>query len=908
MKKLHYIFFLSFLVLGNLSLYAQEKPVFVGATEGIKEYHLKNGLDVLLIPDATQSNAVVNIVYNVGSRHEGYGEKGMAHLLEHMLFKSTKNLGDIKKMLSEKGGTANGTTWYDRTNYYEIFPASDENLKWFIEMESDRMINATILQSDLDKEFSVVRNEFEIGENDPSGILMERIISTAFLWHNYGNSTIGSKEDIERVKADRLRVFYEKYYQPDNATLIVSGKFDESKALEYIGKYFAPIPKPTRIIDKTYTLEPAQDGERYVELVRSGDIQIAGAVYHTAPFASKDYAALDALIEILTSDPSGYMYKDLIETQKAASVSAWQPTTRDASYAYFSIEVPKDKNLDEAKNAFLNSLNKIATTKYTQEDLNRAKTKLMKDLENLQNNTLYLTINLTEIIGAGSYKLGFLYRDNVEALTLDDINRVAKNYFKNNNRTYGVFIPGENQDRVKTEEMDDEAIAKLTKDYKGREVEEENLSFETTIKNVVDHTTEGNLENGFKYAVLKKPIKGKKVIATLVFPVGDLKSLSDKSEIGELMGELLTAGTKSMTKEQIKDQLDKTKTNLMMGFGGQNFYISINTYQEYLSSTFDLIKQLLTDSTFPEAELSKKVLELKTMYEAYKNDPQSLAFNEVERLTSNYPKSHPYYTPTYDEKIASYGKVTRAQIVDFYNNMIGANHGYGTVVGDVDAASVKAMLESTFGKWNSKSPYQMIDSEYFASTTKTQRFDTPDKENAAAVGKINIKVKRDNPDYPALVLADQVLGSGGFLTARIPTRLRENEGISYGAGSFLNVSRKYESSSWGVYSFFNPTKVDVVESAIKDEINKAFKDGFTKEEMTKTITSWKNERKTSLGMDSYLATLINTHLFFGNPLEEFDTLEQQVDKLSVDDVNKVMKKYIDPSKLTLIIAGDFSKK
>lgn len=164
---------------------------FVTQVEGIKEYKLPNGLQVLLVSDQSQSNVVVNIVYNVGSKHEGYGEKGMAHLLEHMLFKSTKNLGDIKKMLSDKGGRANGTTYYDRTNYYEVFPSSDENLRWSLEMEADRMINATIKQEDLDKEFSVVRNEFEIGENDPSGVLMERVISAGYLWHNYGKSTIG---------------------------------------------------------------------------------------------------------------------------------------------------------------------------------------------------------------------------------------------------------------------------------------------------------------------------------------------------------------------------------------------------------------------------------------------------------------------------------------------------------------------------------------------------------------------------------------------------------------------------------------------------------------------------------------------------------------------------------------------
>jgi zinc protease len=269
-------------------------------------------------------------------------------------------------------------------------------------MEADRMVNATILQSDLDKEFSVVRNEFEIGENSPSGVLMERIISAAYLWHNYGNSTIGSKEDVERVKAVTLRKFYEKYYQPDNATLIVAGKFDEKKALEYIAQYFSTIPKPARVLETPYTVEPAQDGERFVELKRAGDSKVVGALYHTVPYADKDYAALDALQEILTADPSGYLYKAMIDSHKAASVYAYQPLVRDASYMYFGLDIPADKDLKTTENDFRAELDKIATIKYTEQDVARAKAKILKQIENIKNNTIGYAVNLTEIVGAGT--------------------------------------------------------------------------------------------------------------------------------------------------------------------------------------------------------------------------------------------------------------------------------------------------------------------------------------------------------------------------------------------------------------------------------------------------------------------------------------------------------------------------
>ena len=226
---------------------ALPKGVERGASvEGITEYRLPNGLRVLMFPDQSKQTVTVNVTYLVGSKHENYGETGMAHLLEHLLFKGTPKHTNIPQELTEHGTRPNGSTWLDRTNYFETFAATDENLKWALDLESDRMINSFIAKKDLDSEMTVVRNEFELGENSPGGVLIERMFSTAYLWHNYGKSTIGARSDIENVPIERLQAFYKRYYQPDDAVLLVAGKFDEAKTLELVNQYFAPIPKPSR--------------------------------------------------------------------------------------------------------------------------------------------------------------------------------------------------------------------------------------------------------------------------------------------------------------------------------------------------------------------------------------------------------------------------------------------------------------------------------------------------------------------------------------------------------------------------------------------------------------------------------------------------------------------------------------
>src|ERR1700723_237304 len=292
-----------------------EKKATLG---GITEYDYPNGLRVLLFPDASSPKITVNMTYLVGSRHEGYGETGMAHLLEHMNFILSTHDRNIKKELTDHGAQWNGTTDYDRTNFFETVTASDENLQWALGLEAERMVNMRMEKPLLDTEMTVVRNEFERGENSAPNVLEERVIATMYLWHNYGKAVIGSRADIERVPIDRLAAFYKKYYQPDNAVLVIAGQFDESKALAIVAQTCGAIPRPTRKLDETYTVEPAQDGERYVELRRVGTNQGIMVAWHAPALSHPDSAALEVLGGIMSGDGgTGRLYKALADNKKA---------------------------------------------------------------------------------------------------------------------------------------------------------------------------------------------------------------------------------------------------------------------------------------------------------------------------------------------------------------------------------------------------------------------------------------------------------------------------------------------------------------------------------------------------------------------------------------------------------------
>jgi zinc protease len=893
----------------NLSTATPGKaPVFVTSVEGVKEYRLSNGLQILLIPDAAQTNVIVNVVYHVGSRQEGYGETGMAHLLEHMMFKGSKKFSNIKQTIADKGAFANGTTWYDRTDYFEVLPATDSNLTWALNMESDRMVNSLMRNEDLQKEFTVVRNEFEADENYPEDILQERVVSTMYLWHNYGKETIGSKEDIEKVPIGNLKLFYQKYYQPDNATLIVGGKFDEAKTLKMIASYFGSIVKPSRIIQLPYTVEPPQDGERYVELRRNGDISYIGMAYHTPAFSDKDFSANQAVINILTNDPSGIFYKALVETKLATKISGGANILYDPGFTYYSCDVPKNKSVDSAKNAFLITANNLPSTMLTEEDLTRAKNGLLKDLSNVQNNTVNFCIELAEEIGAGDWRLFFINRDRIEGLTLGDVQQVLKKYYLPSNRTYGVFYPdvNANKERVTVGLRPD--VNTLVMGYKGKSTKVQTETFVATIDNIKKNTSYGSLSNGFKYALLKKPTKGDKIYVTLILKLGDEKSLTDKNIIPQLTARMLKKGTATKSKKEINDLLDKIKTSIDISANAASVNVTVNTDKDNINAALDLLADLLLHPSFDENEFNKMLLDMKGEIEANSSDPQYVASSALSKKTSLYPKGHPLYPESNEEELQDLQTASLSNVIAFYKDFYGANNGFSAVVGNFDPASVKSFFEKNLSSYNSKQPYAEIEEKYFDIKGSMETIEIKDKTNAVCFGLINVPLKQDDPDYVALDMANEMLGGGTFLSSRIPQRLRESEGMSYGAGSYLNFNYKFRASAWGLYAIFNPMYKNRLDSALHDEIAKTLQGGFKEEEYKKSLTSWVEQRKTVLGLDENLSFRIASYMAQGKDLNFFTEYENKARKLTLDQVNAALRKYIVPDKITMVYAGDFNKK
>jgi zinc protease len=874
------------------------------SVEGMTEYNLKgNGLKILLFPDQTKQTVTVNITYLVGSRHEGYGETGMAHLLEHMAFKGTPTHKDIPAEMKQHGAQFNASTWLDRTNYFETVNATDENLNWALELESDRMMNSYVAKKDLDSEFSVVRNEFESGENDPSGILYERVMSTAFLWHNYGKSTIGNRSDIENVPIENLQAFYHKFYRTDNAVLLVAGKFDADKTLKLIDKYYSGIKKPATPLPTTWSTEPTQDGERNVSLKRVGDLQVASAGYHVPAGSHPDFTGISIIAESLVDNPSGRLYKNLVSTNKAAAVSNISFQTKDPGFVYFSTDVRKEGNLEEAKTILLKTLDDLATNPLSEEEVKRTKSQILKQIEQQFRDSRYTGMLMSEYIATGDWRLFFISRDNLEKVTAADVARVAKAYFKPSNRTIGLFMPEPKSDRAEIPSTPD--VSAMVEGYKGKALMDEGEVFDPSATNIESRVKRG-VAGLVKYAFLTKKTRGNTVNANLTLRFGDEKSLAGKRILAYVAGQMLKKGTAKQSEQQIKDVLDNLKASVSISASKDKASISIETIRDNLPAVLKLVTEMLKESTFPEKEFTELRQELLADSEQQLSDPDALANTAMERHMNPYPKGDIRYNMTLQEEIEALKALKVEDIRKFYKDFYGASDATVSIIGEFDDAKAKQIITEGLGAWKSPMAYKRIESKYFETKAANEVIKTPDKANAIFLAGLNIPLNDTDPDYASTWMGNYILG-GGSLSNRLANRIRQKDGLSYGVGSYFIVESLDKSGMFGAQAIYAPENAAKLEAAFKEEVAKLLKDGITQQELDEAKNSIKQSRVITRSNDKQLVGKLNAYLFLNRTMQWDINYEAQMMKLTVDDVNKALRKAISLDKISLFKGGDFDK-
>ena len=886
---------------------SDENIMKVTEVEGISEYVLENGVRVLLFPDASKEVVTVNMTVFVGSRHEGYGEAGMAHLLEHMLFKGTPSNPDIPKALKDRGAgrSMNGTTWMDRTNYYETLPATGDNLEFAIQLEADRLVNSKILGEDLESEMTVVRNEFESGENSPFRVLMQRIQAAAYEWHNYGQTTIGNRSDIERVPVVKLRQFYRKFYRPDNVMVIVAGKFEDKEALGYLKKYFGVLSNPEAPLDDTYTTEPAQDGERTVVVRRVGETQLVGNAYHIPSGSHPDYAAAKALVYILSDQPSGRLYRGLVETEVATSVYALANGFAEPGLFMTLAEVPGTGSIEQARLKMTDIVeHSFREDPVTEQEVKRAVQQILKSRELEASDSDQIAISLSDWAAQGDWRLYFLYRDAIEALTPAEVQSVADKYFVRNNRTTGLFIPSEESDRVSIPEAPD--IAEILKNYKGREAVAAGEQIDPDPTAIEARTLRGKLTGGLEYAFLPKKTRGETVSMALTLRFGTGDTLKGKIGAVELLGILMTRGTDKLDYTELQDELNRLRVELSLNSTIGLLQVSLKTKRGSLPEAVALLGDVLRHPRLDGNELEVIRRQIITSLQQSTTEPQSLAPRSVRQTLSPYAKDDVRYVMSVEEEIDLYSKVTVDEIRALHAGFLSNQAGEVSVVGDFDPEELEALLNAQLSDWDTSEPYARVDRKAHPDVDPSlDIIETPDKANAFFYSSQQYDLKDSDPEYAALVLGNFILG-GGSLSSRLGVRVRQQEGLSYGVRSGVSSRAKDNRVDFTLYAITNPQNREKLIAVIREELDKIRKDGITQEELDQAKVAYLQAARVRRSNDSSLTSELLSTMFNDRTMAHYAEHDSQIEAATKKNVNDAIKKYIDPEKLIMAIAGDFA--
>ncbi len=877
-------------------------PRKIVTIEGITEYRLPNGLKILLGPDASKPTVTMNLVYRVGSRHEGSGEAGMAHLLEHMLFKGTAAHPDPKKAFTERGMRWNGTTSYDRTNYYAQFAADPQDERWMLGWFADTMSNIRITAEQLDSERPVVRNEMQSSENRPQRMLYQQLMRAAFDFHPYGRTVIGTESDLASVQPAQLQEFYRRYYRPDNAVLIVTGQFDVQQTLAAIAESFGPLTRPAEPVPEPYTLDRAQQGEREVKLRRAGGIPLLAVGYHMMPGAAREAVALTALTVMLTRQPDGPLYEALVKPGIAVSVYGYPIALHDPGLLQFGATLADESKRAQAWEKMQEILEQ--TQPVTEASLARTKLDFANSRREVVESPEALGLALTEAVALGDWRLLFAQDDWMQGLTVADIAAVAKKYLVRDNRTLAWFLPTDQSVRAPAPARID--LDKLLNDHPWQQQADFVADFALTPASIEQRTLTGKLDGGLQYALLPRRTKGDRVSVVLRLQWGDLANLSGRWKDADMLERMMLTGTSSLPLQAFEDRLRQLDARMDLSANETGAQLTLQVAKTKLDDALSLAVQALREPAFPADVYEERKRRLVASIESRRDQPDALVADALRRAGHDYPPADPRHYRPPEELIADLQSHTLAAMQAFYRDFAGASHGQFAAVGEFDPQALKAWLATAIGDWRSPQSYERIERPYHPLPIDRQFLSVADKPNAVYLQTRAIELSQDDPDYPALALAMRMFG--GDAGSRVAKRLRESDGLTYGAYAALSADRDVRNAAITVRAIHAPVNLERVETALKQELQRALKEGFTQEELEGVRQAWAQRRAQALADESTVTSLLASNLYWDDTMQRWIDFNQAIRTTGLDEVNAAFRQYLRPEQVLVIGAGEFGLK
>ncbi|CAA6689631.1 MULTISPECIES: pitrilysin family protein [unclassified Lentimonas] len=884
----------------------------VQTLDEIQEYKLsENGLRVLLMPNEGLPVATVMVTYNVGARNEVTGTTGATHILEHMMFKGTdrfnsENGSDYSSVMERIGARSNATTYFDRTNYYATLPS--EYVSRAIELEADRMRNLRIREEDLASEMTVVRNEYERGENNPVSTLIKEVYAAAFVAHPYSHPTIGWRSDIENTSPEKLRAFYNDFYWPENAVLTVIGGFDMDATLESVKEFYGAVPTAPNPIPTVETTEPKQLGPRRLIIERTGQVGVVMTGFKAPEGANTDWAALTLIEQILGADKTGRLYRALEDQGKASATFTYAPQLRDPGLFILAAFLTPEATHEETESIILDEIKKLISGGVTEDELARAKAVIQANTVYGRDGPYAIADQINEAIAMGDWTTYVNLPKAIQKVTTADIQRVAAKYFIRNNSTTGWFVP-----------QNSSTVAQLTNHahhgpryfrdpaiYGPLHNSAEAVATAagvTTTAPLVDFSShmQRATVGGIELIAIDMPIKD---VVSFVgsFAAGETLSPTDAPALAGLTAAMLDKGTKRNDRFAIAERLDNLGANISFNASAHSLEFSGKFLRADAGAIMGLLAEQLREPAF-DAEVLETLKSRQTAgYLQAIDNPDYRADAQIARLL--YPKGHPNYTDEIEVLLEDLKSTTIEDIAQFHADHYGPQSMRLVFAGDIDFEQLTAAVEFAFDGWTGGVDYPTKQPDQLENSQQSEHIYITDKTSVAVRYAQNTGLQRTDDDYIPFMLGNYILG--GSFNSRLMQEVRKKQGLTYSIHS-THSGDILTPGNWGLSASFSPALLDQGLEATESVLTDWYEQGINEDEAHRAIETLSGSYLVGLSTTGRVAGQVLSFMQRGLPAEYIDEYPKRLQSVTAKQVNSTIRKHLNPELNTLVIAGSLEE-
>ena len=877
----------------------------VSELDGVVEYRLANGLRAILAPDAKSTAIAFNMIYLTGSLADPQGQGGTAHLLEHLLFKGTATVPGTQLLegLSQRGIKFNATTSFDRTRYMAALAADADKLEHLLAIEADRMLNARFDQADLQAEIEVVLRELELAQDNPLGALGQQMFAAATPGQGLGRPVLGSREELKNIGLEHVRSFYQAHYRPDNAVIVITGKFDIQPTLAAIEQHFASLAAVPVAVKEQQPVVPVLE-KPVVTQLKLGSSEWLALAYPLPGASDPANTALAALPDMLAGEPHGRLYQALVVPGLANRVTVLQQVFEAGGYMLFAVPLMPGQSRDELQKALLAQVEGTAWRPFGSQELQRFQASARHAKAQVLANHGVLSDVLSESVAVGDWQLLLCRQEQLARLRAADVQRQAARYFVENRRLVGYLLIAEQATASK-----DSRPAAAKQPAAARRIGEaapvvesiDLAAFNQQIVDVERSIQRFALDNGMKVALRPLPGVSTPVQGRMTLRFGDEQSLAGKRALTELTGTVLLRGTYNRTYQKVVDQARRIGAGLSIMPEGDVLNVQFSSPPEHLSSLLNLLADILKRPAFKQSEFELVKRHQQQALQQPITQPAAVASQLLNRHNERYPVGDIRRQAEPAEKLVELAVISRDDVVRFHQEFYGANHGEFALSGDFDPQQVREQLRELFGEWNSKAGYARPSQPYQDIRAERIHGKANAEQTGVYIGQLHYQANSKQADSAALYIAEHLLGRNQMVS-RLSKRVREQEGLTYSIQSSMKIAT-FDDASWLMIQASYPLGDGPrLADMVKEELQRLIEGGITEQELHYAKQTILHERKLAVAQEQSVLSWLPRQLYEGITMQSWVDRNNAFAAVTVDQVNAVMRQYFNLDNFVEVLA------